>query len=295
MTSLRNAIFKGAARLFVPGLAEQMRREGTLDLHEANPAKNDELEHITVEDRGSDVTIFAFSGLAVLFAGMPTYEFRSLLLDGDHNYNLVFFRDLRRMGYRIAPDGTRTGRHYYENLIRELQNDLGSTYHVALGASSGGAAAFYYGSRCDMDQIIAFSPAFPHSCYTSLRSQLRTYFDVVKLFTDPSAYFELIMVTLGAAFGMSRIARAVPGEDILMGPMRAFLAASPRPRASIFYGSRCRPDSVQASQFTGIPGVKLIPVDSGRHNCAADLKKRGILASSILGEITEGLAAAGKA
>jgi hypothetical protein len=226
---------------------------------------------------------------------MPRFEFRKLLVEGGHNYNLVFFRDLRRMGYRVTPEGKLGGYEYYEELIHSLKAKLGSKYHVSMGASSGGSAAFYFGSRCGVDQIVAFAPAFPHTCYTSLKSQLQNYFDIPKLFTDPSAYFEVVLVTLGAVIGFRRIAHAVRGVDLVTSQLNAFMGASPRPRATIFYGRRCRPDTKQAKRFAETPGVKLIPVDSGRHNCAADLKKQGGLATAILSEIEEGLRKAGRA
>ena len=34
---------------------------------------------IEIDDRGSDVTVFAFAGLAAQFAGLPTFEFRRAL------------------------------------------------------------------------------------------------------------------------------------------------------------------------------------------------------------------------
>ena len=35
-------------------------------------------EHVLIEDRGSDTTVFSFAGGALLFAGQPSFEFRLL-------------------------------------------------------------------------------------------------------------------------------------------------------------------------------------------------------------------------
>ena len=289
ISTLQNAVFQWVARIFAPGLAEQMRREGSFYLAEAGAGGDAASDHVIVEDRGSDVTLFVFSGLAVLFAGMPRFEFRKLLLEGNGDYNLVFFRDLRRTAYHVTPDGRPGGYAYYEALINEIKARLGSKRHVALGASSGGSAAFYFGSRCGMDKIVTFSPAFPHTCYTAPWAQVRTYFDLWKLVTEPSAYLEVVMVTLGAIAGAKRLARLVPEEEITGSALRAFLNAAPRPRATIFYGARCRPDRDQASRLAGTEGLTTVAVASGRHNCAADLKKAGKLAAMLLAEIEEGI------
>jgi len=286
MSSLSNSAFKWIARIFVPGLAEQMKREGSFALDDGASSHVD-LEHVTVEDRGADMTIFVFSGLAVLFAGMPRFEFRKLLIDGGRQYNLVFFRDMRRMAYRMTPDGKPEGYSYYENLVNELKTKLGAKYNVALGASSGGSAAFYFGSRCNMDKIIAFSPAFPITCYTAFRTQIRTYFNFLKLLREPSAYIEVVLVTLGALVAYRRVAAVCPDIDLNAGPLKAYLKASPRPRATILYGERCAPDTDQATRAAQTPGIKIIPVNSGRHNCAADLKKQGKLGETILSEIED--------
>ena len=73
---------------------------------------------------------------------------------------------------------------------------LGARYNVALGSSSGGQAAFAFGTRCKMDKIIAFSPAFPHSVYRSPGNALRSLFSVGNLFREPQAYLETMIVTL---------------------------------------------------------------------------------------------------
>lgn len=61
----------------------------------------------SVENNGADITIFCFASGAVLYAGLPTFEFRKILQDTGCKLNLVFLRDIRRMGYHVAPDGQR--------------------------------------------------------------------------------------------------------------------------------------------------------------------------------------------
>ena len=63
------------------------------------------------------------------------------------------------------------------------------------------------------------------------------------------------------------------------------------PRATIFYGERSLPDADQARRHIGVGNITVKPLDTGRHNCAAFLKKRGLLGKTILAEIDAGLAA----
>lgn len=247
-------------------------------------------DHVLVEDRGSDVTVFCFAGLAVMFAGLPTFEFRRILNEHGRDFNLVFFRDVQRSAYHLTPDGQPGGLQFYENEVRRLMKSLGSTYNVALGASAGGGAAFYFGTRCGMDQVVTFSPGFPGSVYTRPSMQLRTFLNVPRLLTQPAAYVELVLVTLGAVW----VTRALRKKlDRYWNVYETYQnSRETRPRATIFYGRRCGPDSLQARLMSGFPEVKLVPLPSARHNCASVLKRQGALGSAIVAEILEGLRSA---
>src|SRR5690606_13337932 len=139
--------------------------------------------------------IFSFAGGAALYAGLPTFEFRRILQTSGNDFNLVFLRDLHRLNYHLRPDGQQDGLQFYEEKITELLTSLKASYNVAIGLSTGGSAALYFGVRCGMQQALTFSPAYPLSIYTRAASQLRTYGDVSRLLRSPKAYAELVLVT----------------------------------------------------------------------------------------------------
>lgn len=287
-----NAFLRFAARLFMPGIAREMAREGQMDFRKQGADREYDLgNYIRVEDNGSDTTIIAFAGMAVLFAGMPQFEFRSILKKAGQGCNLIFVRDTRRAGYCEAPDGTPTGLQFYERIIREALDQLGSKYNIALGASAGGAGAFYVSSRLPIHQIITFSPGFPPEVYFAPATQLHTYFGLWRLIREPMAYFEVLLVTLAGLY-IYRRAKQLRGEEGIPDIMGDYLRMKPEPpRATIFYGERCRPDSNQARMFQHVPQIHLRPVPTGRHNCAGVLKHLGTLESSIAEEIEAGLSA----
>lgn len=285
----RNVVFKWVTRLFLPDLARSMAQERALRLNEPEGAGGSFPEYVQVEDRGADVTLFCFSGMAVLFAGLPAFEFRKVLAQQPLDCNLVFFRDVRRRAYMVAPDGTADEGDFYEAKVREVMSRLGTRYNVALGASGGGAAAFWFATRCGMNQIIAFSPAFPANVWTSWRAQLRAYFDLKKLVMHPTDYAEVALIAVSSRWLIRQIRKDTGGKGWdVMATYRN--CPSPRPRATVFFGEHCYSDAWQARLLSDLPEVKLAPVPTGRHNCPAHLKMQGRLGEVILNEVLEGMA-----
>ncbi len=289
---IRNFLIKLISRLFMPGIAKEMEREGQFDFQKRGPEEEyDYSQYIQVEDNGSDVTIVSFAGMAVLFAGMPQFEFRHMLKRAAKGCNLVFVRDLRRAGYCQAPDGTPTGLDFYERIVGDALKQLGSKYNIAMGASAGGAGAFYVSSRLPIHQIITFSPGFPPEVYFNRRTQLSTYFNLWRLIREPAAYFEVLLVTVGGMYVYHRACKLL-GEKGIPDITGDYLKIKPAPpRATIFYGERCVPDRNQALLHRDIPQVTIRPVDTGRHNCAGFLRKQGQLVAVLTEEIEAGLSA----
>lgn len=280
----KGTIFRWAARVFSPKMARQMEREGSFDLYWDNSRVFTDSDFVRIENRGSDVTIFCFSGLAVLYMGLPSFEFRSILRRRRKDYNLVFFRDLFRMAYHVAPDRSTGGLAYYETKIREIMAELGSKHYVALGSSGGATAALYFATRCGMDQVIGFSPALTQESYISWRSQLRAYFDIKNLIVRPKAYLEVAMIACAAWFVFHRFGKAL-GKENYWDVVKTYRTAAKRPRATLFYGKYCRPDAQQASLLADLPEVTMIQLETGHHNSPAHLQRRGELGSAIVDTI----------
>ncbi len=252
-------------------------------------AESDQADYVQVENRGSDVTIFCFAGQAVLYAAMPRFEFRRLLDEDGSSYNLVFFRDVHRTCYHMSPSGAPDGLEFYEARIRDLMGELKSRHYVALGASAGGSAAIYFGTRLGLNHAIAFSPAFPLDVYTTGHPIFDNYLNLYKLVTRPGDYLENTILVPAAYWTMMRLAATV-GEDKVWDPVGTYLNAEAPPRLTLFYGAKCRPDAKQAGLFGDHPHLVRRPLPSGRHNCPVCLKQQGILGKTILEEIKQGIA-----
>ncbi len=281
---MKEKILRTVTRLIAPKLAANMEREGSGGITEFGA--NEMEQFVEIEDRGSDVTIFSFAGLAALYAGLPSFEFKKMLRSGGEDYNLVFFRDIRRLCYHVTPDGEPGGLDFYETAIRDAMARLGSRHNIAMGVSVGGSAALYFAAKCGMQQVIGFSPGYPLTVYCSALNQMRTFLDLPRLIFRPKAYAELALVTLATGWSHRRLCKML-GEENLWPVLDTYAAAQPRPQATIFYGEKCRPDARQATSFDGVAEVKRVAVPTVYHNCAGFLKDRGELAKVIHQEIRD--------
>ncbi|MBI2422927.1 MAG: hypothetical protein HYV27_08880 [Candidatus Hydrogenedentes bacterium] len=281
---IENKLTQVSLRAFMPDLARQMQAEGTFDIGNVGNIQVTRDDYLKIVDNGADVTIFAFSGLDVLYAGLARFEFQKVLNELGYEANFVFVRDLNRIGFHLTPDCKPGGLEFYENVIRETKEQLGAPYNIAIGSSMGAFAAFNFGTRCGMDQIIMFGAAFAVDGYTSWRGIFRTFFDAKKFFTEPRAYFELVLVTIGACWVYRQMVKWV-GNANIAAPLRLFHELDHKPRITLFYGATAWADAGAAESIRSYPNVRLIPLPTGRHNTPAFLKQRGDFAESIAAEI----------
>ena len=257
---------------------------------------DNESNYVLVENKGADTTVFSFSGVAGVsgmtwrLGGVPTFEFRGFFSKHGGGCNLVFFRDIQAMMYQMTPDRKSGGAEFHETAVNRLKEELGATYNVTIGASGGGAAAFYYGVKCGMDRVIAFAPLLDFGAWTDLQARWANYLDYRKALTHPVEYGEVLTVTLVAKTLKRRMERRLTEAPIL-DAASIYREASPRPPATILYGEGCRPDVRQAELLADLPEVTLRPVPTGRHGCPMYLKKQGLLASAVLEELGKGSAA----
>jgi hypothetical protein len=289
MRSFSNAIVRALFRVFFPGVAKNMEDEGQFDFrNKENGRCLDASLYIDVEDNGSDVTVICFAGMAVLYSAMPKFEFRKTLLSAGGKYNFIWVRDIHRSMYDLAPDGSGSGYGFYARLISDALSQLNSSRVVAIGASGGAAAAFGLSGRLPIQLIVAFNPAFPLSEYGSGKNVLRSFCSFRKLFTSPGDYLEVSFLTLGARYLLARCRRLL-GEGGITDVLMEYRSKQPPALATVFYSERCLPDLEQIRQLKGISSITLKPVDSGRHNCMGELKRRGEFGALIQEEIRAGL------
>jgi len=266
-------------RLLFPDIAKPLPGQGG-----GHPDDN-ATDYMMVEPRGSDVTIFCFSGMAMRLGGVPVFEFRKLLEKHGKDYNVVFFRDVHNVAFHLTPDGEPGGRDFYEAKIRELMVSLGAKYNVTMGASGGASAAIYYATRCRMDRAIAFSPAFPLSNWVSPGARWRIYLDFKKLVMHPYDYFEVLLVALAVRILDIDMRERVGIENVwdIVGEYER--SPAPRPPVAIVHGKDCRPDGRIAATMAQFPEVELCPLPTGCHGGPAYLKRRGQLAPLVLEQV----------
>lgn len=244
-------------------------------------------ETIRVEDRGADTTIFSFSSAGFLHSGLPTFAFEGLFNRQPRSYNLVFLRDIHRLAYHLTPDGKPTGLAYYESEVRDIMGRLGARRNLAIGESSGAAAALHFGTCCQMDQVICFAIPYPVTVWTSPSSILRTLTNFPELIRDPPGYWDALMITSFSILAEATLKQKL-GPDGIFDPPRTYLEAKNRPELTLVFGQRCHPDASIAARLKPLPEVKLRPLPTGRHILWVPIARMGSLERLIMDEIEGG-------
>ena len=243
-------------RVFMPDLAQRMDAEGQFEVRDSAIDALEEANYMRIEDNGAPITIFIFSGLDVLYAGMARYEFQGILRKLDVDANLVFLRDCQRAAFFATPDGKPGGDQFYADVINEVKTRLGATHNIALGSSIGGTAAIIFGTRCHFDHIISFGSPFEFDVYSRPRRILGSLFDLKKFFTEPSGYWEMLLVTSASFWAVGQLLRRAAMKEVpdILG---AYRRAEPRPHISAFYGETAWPDVEQVQRLKEFPEVTL--------------------------------------
>lgn len=275
---MKNLGYRLGMRMLMPDLARQMEADGLLDL--PKDGESPKIEYMKVENNHAETTIFAFSGLDVLFAGLARYEFQRVLHELGTTANFVFLRDIHRMGFQLKPDGTPGGPEFYVGEIKRVMAELGSKRNIAIGSSIGGSAAFAYGVASGMDELVLFGAAFNFDGFSAPDMIWKCATDFRKLFTEPRAYAELLIVTLAARWARKTF-QAKIGEENVPKPLDLYQQAEKKPAITLLYGETSWPDAAQAALVKSFARTRLVPLPTGRHNTPAFLKARGELAPRI--------------
>jgi len=276
MTSLTNFGYRWSMKLFMPDLAKQLAAQDALAWTVEVPDQITPELYMRVEDNGADLTIFAFSGLDILYAGLARFEFQRSLQKLGKTANFVFLRDIHRLGFHAMPDGSPGGLEFYREVIEETKEKLGAKHNIAIGSSIGGSVAFYMGTKCKFDQVVIFGAAFTLHCFTNPKMMLKTLFDFPKLFKEPGAYIEMIVVTFAAIWATTALSRRFGAENVGK-PLEEYAKAEYKPHITLHYGESAWPDAAQAKMLGEFKETTIIPLPTGRHNTPEFLKQRGEL------------------
>jgi hypothetical protein len=289
---IKDFIFKTAVRLVFPELLKEMELEGTFELDPDNPLSSlEDADFIRIEDNGADVTLFAFSGIDVLYAGHSRYHLMAVVKRLGRKFggaNFVFLRDCRRLGFMLRPDGKPGGWDFYAEVVAKAAKDLGASHNVTIGSSYGGSIAHHMAYRCGLQQVITFSAMFNANSYLGMRNILRALFNLKQLVREPQGYFEILLVTLSTSWCFRMLKKTV-GLEEAPDLVADYAALETKPAVTLYYGEASPPDAAQAQLMACFPEVRRIPVPTGRHNVAGYLYGKGTLGSAITDEISAAL------
>jgi hypothetical protein len=208
---------------------------------------------IDVERDGSTLLI-AFGGMMGKFAGMPAFEFFSLLSREDPTVKRVFVRDLRQAWYQHGVEGVGSGVPEVASRLRELVAESGAQRVVTIGASAGGFGAILFGTLIEADEVHAFSPQ------TFLDRRRRT------LFLDRSNRAQIAAL------------RASSGSAGPFFDLKPVLADATAPTCCVIHYPRySRTDAIHALRMRTLDRVELRSHRMRGHNVVRRLRDDGAL------------------
>lgn len=209
---------------------------------------DDRIGLVNTVDGQTDVVVIAFGGMKNSIAGLPPFEFLSMLGDGAAT---VFVRDLDQVWYHCGVRGLSSNISETAAALRRLIADIGAPRVVTLGTSAGGFGAILFGALIEADSVIAFSPQ------TFLTHRLR-------LVHRERRWHRQLR-------DLHRLTR--PADRVL--DLRSVLRRGQTPIA-VHVGSQERLDGTHARHIASLPCVDLQWHPAG-HNVAKHLRDSGQL------------------
>lgn len=201
--------------------------------------------------------------LLVLFGGiaggvsMPVFEF--FRLTSGFPAKKAFLRDPRRGWYQLGIPGVGDSSADVNALLGATIERAGTERVVMVGASAGGFAALLYGSWCEVDEVIAFSPqTFVDEENRRLAGDTRWPEQIEALHQavdSRSATLDLLDV-LPDTPGKTRYQVHVSSDDPL--------------------------DLTHAHRIAGRGGVEIFEHERGGHRLVKTLRDRGLLQPMLL-------------
>jgi predicted esterase YcpF (UPF0227 family) len=211
--------------------------------------------------------VYALDGpgrtLLVLFGGiaggvsMPVFEF--FRLTSAMPGKKAFFRDPLRSWYQRGIPGIGDSAESIRDFLQSLIAQANADRVVMVGASAGGFAAILFGTWCNADAVIAFSP--------------QTFIDRTNRELAGDDRWTEQIDALHAAVGPD-----VPDQDLL----NVMPAANSQRQFAIHVSSDDHLDLIHARRVAHIPGVNVVEHERGGHRLVKTLRDRGILQPMLL-------------
>jgi pimeloyl-ACP methyl ester carboxylesterase len=226
-----------------------------------------------IVDQGSQTTLVCFSGLALGFAGLPSFEFRKSLQAAEKQFNLVFLRDIRRFWYHLTPEGKSTGLDFYTDQIQAIQEKLGAKRLITLGVSAGGYAALYFGQRLGAEGILAFSPQ------TNLQRALNWDWGILRGLSK-GWLKEQAMIAAVLRRRTRLLQEKMPMAQ--WGDLTQVQNPNPNTKIHVYYCQENWLDTREASTVNALKNVSFHGCTCSDHNVAGYLRERGELFSRLM-------------
>jgi hypothetical protein len=248
---------------------------------------DDIANYCEIVDQNSPITVICFAGLALGYAGLPSYEFRKSLGAVGNSCNIIFIRDVRRFWYHLTPEGHVDGLDFYTTQLQAHVHALGTQSLITIGVSAGGYAALYFGWRLGADQVLAFSPQTDLINYRNLNPLKRLKRDRDN--QNLRSYLkEEFMVALTLRRRTRLLSTKLPTTD--WGRLDSDTLSKGSSQAHVYYCQQNGLDAQEALKVAALDGVTLHACDCNQHNAAGYLRDRGQLFSILqatLADVTQ--------
>jgi hypothetical protein len=210
--------------------------------------------HVDIEREGSTLLI-AFGGIKGRFAGIPAFEFFSLIARENPAVKRVFVRDLKQAWYQRGVERVGANVPEVATRLREIVATAEAERVVAIGASAGGFGAILFGTLVEATEVHAFSPqTFIGRAHRALYLDFRNRSQIAAL----------------------REVRG--GVDRRYLDLKRVVARAGAPtRYVIHYPARNRLDARHALRMRSLPGVALRAYAMAGHNVVGRLREEGAL------------------
>jgi hypothetical protein len=217
--------------------------------------EDDQRGMVADPEPSSSALLVAFGGIAHRLA-MPPFEF--FRLASALEVNKVFLRDLDESWYHCGVRGMSTDVDSTAEALQRIVRETGAERVVFTGNSAGGYASLLFGALSPTPVTVH---AFSAQTFLGRRTRLLAF--------DRRWEKQI------------RRVQRIDGSSPTMDLRKVISGTDGRSTLHLHYGRAHRLDRLHAERLRGLPGVRLHPEESKRHDVIKALRDRGELGPVI--------------
>ena len=188
----------------MPDLAQRMDAEGQFQVEDDAANALEEANYMLVETAGPrDHRRLLRARL--LYAGLARFEFQGVLRRIDFDANLVFLRDCQRAAFFVTPTDRPAATPSTKTLSTAYRSPRAAHNIASAPPSAEPPPSSSNRSPFPHHQLWR---SFELDVYTRPRRLMTSIFDFKKFFTEPAAYWEMLLVTSAAIWGVRHLSVA---------------------------------------------------------------------------------------